>query len=89
VIKLIEAKQVTREDLRLIMENVEGYQLYKVITGLNRSGEILSKTNFLFWAMQMAEVVQYLNEKVKILHGDLHIQNWTVRKNGDVCLTEF
>jgi hypothetical protein len=37
----------------------------------------------------MAGIVQYLNDKAKILHGDLHIQNWTVRKNGDVCLTEF
>jgi hypothetical protein len=50
VIKLVEAKKTTRDDLKLIMENVDGYQLSKIITGLNRSGEVLSKSHFLFWA---------------------------------------
>jgi hypothetical protein len=57
IIKLHEAKEFTRNDLRLIMEDIDGFTLAKVITGLNRSGETLSKTNFLYWAIQMAEVV--------------------------------
>jgi len=37
----------------------------------------------------MAKTVKYLHETHFMMHNDLMINNWSIKKNGDVVLYDF
>jgi serine/threonine protein kinase len=54
-----------------------------------KNGEqFISKYQLLKWATQMCSALSHMHQH-KMTHNDLHIDNWVIRKNYDIVLTDF
>jgi serine/threonine protein kinase len=74
---------------QLIEGNTSGESLAQHFNLLDKTGRTMDKESFLFWALSMAQTVQFLHDEAKVIHRDLHLGNWLMKSNGEIVLTDF
>jgi len=98
--KIAKVKGVAREGFNFNegMDEMKVYVIYQLCEGeslaqhfgmLNATGVTMDKEQFLFWALSMAQTVQFLHDEAGITHGDLHFGNWLMQPNGQIVLSDF
>lgn len=63
--------------------------LEKLVDTARAKNHVMTKEQFVLWGLQMAKTVKFLHETHFMMHNDLMINNWSIKKNGDVILFDF
>ena len=80
----------------MIMEEVQGHSLKHLLKArsIDPYGEqtihpILSRNQFIKYALKMAKVIQFLNTTAGIIHSNISPSNWMIHSTGSLILHGF
>ena len=74
----------------LVMDFVEGKDLYEILQDVQRQNELLSEETVLGWASQLLDAIEYMHtQDPPVVHRDIKPGNIKVTPRGTVKLVDF